>query len=428
MNAAQNQRIAVVGSGIAGLTCAHLLSREHAVTVYEANDYIGGHTHTVPVSLQQDGQRHAYDVDTGFIVCNDRNYPSFLALMAKLKVPLKPAEMSFSVTNPALGLEYNGHNLDTLFAQRRNLLNPRFIRFVRDILRFNKAAKAQHGRPENTTLTLDDFLDGLSLSPMLRDNYLLPMVAAIWSCSVQQAGSFPLDFFLRFFLNHGLLDVKNRPQWYVLDGGSHRYIEPLTAPFAGSIRLGCPVNAVARNESGVTVQAGGESVCYDQVILACHSDQALKLLTNPTAGESGILSNLPYQNNQVTLHWDTSIMPRRKKAWASWNFLAGSTDTGSLPVVTYSMNILQGIGSIHDPRPLLVSLNADHLIDSSKVIDRFCYAHPVYSLDSSRARQRRSEICGRDRIHYCGAYWYNGFHEDGVRSGLDVCKKFGAGL
>jgi len=263
---------------------------------------------------------------------------------------------------------------------------------------------------------------------MLRDNYLLPMVAAIWSCSVEQAGEFPLDFFLRFFLNHGLLDVKNRPQWYVLEGGSHSYIQPLTAPFAGSMHLNSPVTRVKRVEGGAQVVLQDGTQYFDQVVMACHSDQALALLDDPSEVEQAVLSEMQYQNNEVTLHWDASLMPVRKKAWASWNFLAAQADADRLPVVTYCMNILQGIGSIEDPRALLVSLNANHLIDPGKIIGQYRYAHPVYSLASSAAQQRRAEICGINDIHYCGAYWYNGFHEDGVRSALDVCKRFGIDL
>jgi predicted NAD/FAD-binding protein len=428
MNTENYKNIAIIGSGISGLTTAYLLSREHRVTVFEANDYIGGHTHTVPVALDQGTGLQHYEVDTGFIVCNDRNYPNFLNLLNQLDVALKPTEMSFSVKNPLLDLEYNGHNLDTLFAQRSNIFNPRFLRFVLEILRFNKAAKAHVESPDARALTLDAFLSDLRLSPMLRDNYLLPMVAAIWSCSVKQAGEFPLDFFLRFFLNHGLLDVKNRPQWYVLEGGSHSYIKPLTAPYVESLHLNSPVTRVERVEAGVQIVLQDGAQVFDEVVMACHSDQALALLDDPSESEKAVLSDLGYQDNEVILHCDATLMPARKKAWASWNFLAAQADAERLPIVTYCMNILQGIGRIDDPHPLLVSLNADHLIDADKVIGQYRYAHPVYSLASSAAQQRRAEICGVNNIHYCGAYWYNGFHEDGVRSALDVCKRFGIEL
>lgn len=421
MSLEQGQRIAIVGSGISGLTSAWLLHRQHDITVFEANDYIGGHTHTVGV----DTAAGRLDIDTGFIVCNDRNYPNFLRFMERLDVPLQATEMSFSVRNSTRNLEYNGHNLNTLFSQRRNLLRPSFLRFVRDIVRFNNAAKACLETGFDDNKTLDQFLAELKLGPDLRDNYLLPMVAAIWSCNIRQAGNFPLAFFLRFFLNHGLLDIRNRPQWFVLKGGSHAYIEPMTKGFRDRIHLNTPVTAITRRESCIEVQTSAGSGEFDQVILACHSDQALKLLSNPQAAEAELLTNLKYQNNEVILHQDSSIMPRRSLAWASWNFLAGDTDEEQAPVVTYCMNILQGLSA---PEPYLVTLNPDGRLNEDKILQRFNYAHPVYSPESQRAQGRRREICGKDRIHYCGAYWYNGFHEDGVRSALDVCQRFGETL
>jgi predicted NAD/FAD-binding protein len=419
------QRLAIVGSGISGLTCAHLLSRKHEVTVFEANDYIGGHTHTVPV---HDNGRELY-VDTGFIVCNDRNYPNFLPFMEQLGVQLQKTEMSFSVRNPARRLEYNGHNLNTLFAQRRNFFKPSFYRLVGDILSFNKAARAALANGSVQAQTLDSFVARQNLSPQFRDSYLLPMVAAIWSCSVDQAGAFPLQFFLRFFMNHGLLDIKNRPQWYVLKGGSHSYIKPMTAPFADRIRLSSPVRSVQRHQDSVQLsydQNGDQHTeQFDQVIFACHSDQTLNILSQPSDTESELLGSLGYQENDVILHSDASIMPNRPRAWASWNFLSGENAERDAPIVTYCMNILQGFAT---QTPMLVSLNARHLIDPAKIHGEYNYAHPVYSLESMAAQSRRAEICGVDRIHYCGAYWYNGFHEDGVRSALDVCQRFGESL
>lgn len=416
-----SQRIAIVGSGIAGLTAAHLLARKHDICVFEANDYIGGHTHTVPVEME--GFQH--EIDTGFIVCNDRNYPNFLKFMDRLGVPLQPTEMSFSVRNDSENLEYNGHNLNTLFAQRTNLLRPRFLRLVSDILTFNKASKAAIAQQQIEDITLDEFLAQQNLSDTLRLNYLLPMVAAIWSCSVQQAGQFPLAFFLRFFLNHGLLDIKDRPQWYVLEGGSHAYIAPMTDSFRDRIRLNAPVRTVTRNEGSVSLKTDAGTETFDQVIFACHSDQALALLQDASVQENEVLGAIAYQNNSVILHTDVGLMPKRKLAWASWNFLAGETATHELPLVTYSMNILQGVQS---PEPFLVSLNAKHEINPDKILQEFVYAHPVYSTASNAAQARRDEICGHKRTHFCGAYWYNGFHEDGVRSALDVAKRFGESL
>jgi hypothetical protein len=421
---AAGQRIAVIGSGISGLTSAYLLSQKHDVTLFEANDYIGGHTHTVPVEM--DGVTHM--VDTGFIVCNNRNYPNFLKLMARLGIELQPTEMSFSVTNPALDLEYNGHSLNSLFAQRLNLLRPSFYRLLSDIMRFNKAAKALLAEDAETEGSLNEYLESMKFGALFRDNYLLPMVAAIWSCSIRQAGEFPLKLLLRFFNNHGLLDISGRPQWYVLKGGSHSYIPALTRPFSANIRLNCPVQAVSRKPEQtspvqITNAQGTES--FDHVIMACHSDQALALLEQPTTAEQQVLGSLRYQMNEVVLHQDSGLMPKRQGAWASWNFSASQPNDTHLPCVTYCMNILQGIRS---SPPLLVTLNANDKIAEDKIIQRFRYAHPVYDQKTVMAQQRRNEICGIDNIHFCGAYWYNGFHEDGVCSALDVCQRFGARL
>ena len=412
------QKIAIVGSGISGLTAAYHLSANHDVTLYEGNDYIGGHTHTVNVNV---GAQNFY-VDTGFIVCNDRNYPDFLHLMGNIGVELQATEMSFSVRNPALNLEYNGHNLNTLFAQRRNLLRPSFYRLLQDILRLNNEAKNAQGLAENKGKTLGMFLDEISLSQHCRDNYLLPMVAAIWSCSIADSADFPLDFFLGFFLNHGLLDIKNRPQWYVLKGGSHSYIPALTAPLHDRIRLNAPVGAVRRHDNGIEVVSGpaNDRDIFDRVVLACHSDQALRVLEHPSQAERSVLQAIPYQQNEVILHTDSSLMPSRKAAWASWNFIAGNGTRQLPPVVTYCMNILQRLPA---EKPILVSLNARDRIREDCILGEYRYSHPGYSLSSQAAQARRAEICGADRIHYCGAYWYNGFHEDGVRSALDVCRK-----
>jgi predicted NAD/FAD-binding protein len=416
-----SRKIAIIGSGISGLTCAHLLSKNHDVAVFEANDYIGGHTHTVPVTV--DGE--SFMIDTGFIVCNNRNYPNFLKLMDALKVEIKPTEMSFSVRNPARKLEYNGHSLNTLFSQRLNLFRPSFHRLVGDILRFNKASRAAIEAGDIEAISLDEFVAQQNLSDGFRENYLLPMVAAIWSCSLTQAGKFPLAFFLRFFLNHGLLDIKNRPQWYVLNKGSSSYIEPMTAGLSAPIKLNSPVERITRTEAGVELEVAGAVQQFDEVIVACHSDQALAMLDAPSLAETSILGELGYQENDVILHMDASIMPKKSLSWASWNFLAGQTQLNEAPIVTYCMNILQGI---HSTRPFLVTLNARHKIDPEKILQEFRYDHPIYSQEAVVAQGRRSEICGTDKVHFCGAYWYSGFHEDGVRSALDVCARFGVSL
>ncbi|MGD8230692.1 NAD(P)/FAD-dependent oxidoreductase [Vibrio sp. TRT 1302] len=409
-------KIAIIGSGISGLTCGYYLSRDHDITLFEANDYIGGHTATVDVELE--GSR--YSVDTGFIVYNDRTYPNFIALMNEIGVEGRPSQMSFSVRNDSNGLEYNGHTLTTLFAQKRNWLNPKFYSFIFEILRFNRLVKecVDQTTGENT---LGDFLTSHRFSDYFCDNYILPMGAAIWSSTLADMRAFPLQFFARFFLNHGLLDVTNRPQWYVIKGGSREYIKPLTKGFADKIRLNSSVESVSRDQAGVTVRVNGQTERFDQVIFACHSDQAKHLLADISSVESEILSDLAYQPNEVVLHTDESLLPKRKAAWASWNYWldGGEQEQSRPPTLTYNMNILQHIQA---PKTFCVSLNSSDQIDKDKILKSFVYHHPVFSRDSMAAQARRNEINGLSRTWFCGAYWYNGFHEDGVRSGLDVVR------
>lgn len=433
------KKIAIIGSGISGLTAGFLLHRLHDITLFEAAPSLGGHTATVDVT--QNGRNYA--VDTGFIVFNDRTYPNFLKLLARIGVASQPAEMSFSVKSPE-GLEYNGHNLDTLFAQRSNLLSPRFYRFVAEILRFNRQARAWlAGRTEVGQMpagsleprdnleprqppepTLGEFLQAGGFSDYFARHYILPMGAAIWSSTLADMRAFPLGFFLRFFQNHGLLDVANRPQWYVIPGGSREYLGPLTSGWQQQIRLACPVQGIRRLADGVLIQSLKGEEHFDEVILACHSDQALRLLQDASAREQAILGAMPYQANAVWLHTDVNCLPARRKAWASWNYLLDS-DEQARPLVSYNMNILQGLDS---PSPFCVSLNPAGKVDESQVLRRFVYDHPVFNRASIQAQQARADICGQGHTHFCGAYWYNGFHEDGVRSALDVAKRFGASL
>lgn len=407
-------KIAIIGTGISGLTCGYHLHKQHDITLYEANDYIGGHTSTVDVELEG----RMYSVDTGFIVYNDKTYPNFIKMMNEIGVSGKETEMSFSVRNDNQGLEYNGHTLRTLFAQKRNLFSPTFYRFIFEILRFNRAVKNSLYQDEDE-LTLSEFLENNAFSDYFCENYILPMGAAIWSSPMTDIRAFPFSFFARFFLNHGLLDVVNRPQWYVIEGGSKAYIPKLTKEFRHNIRLNSPVEKVWREGSGVWVMSLGKAEYYDHVILACHSDQALKLLADPNMSETEILQDLAYQANDVTLHLDESMLPTRKAAWASWNYhLSGNQGTfSSPPVLTYNMNILQHIESEHT---FCVTLNGDAQISEDKVLRRFTYHHPVFNLKSMTAQQRRSEINGKRNTWFCGAYWHNGFHEDGVRSALSV--------
>ncbi|RUO38435.1 FAD-dependent oxidoreductase [Aliidiomarina shirensis] len=419
-------KIAVIGSGIAGITAANLLSQNHEVWVFEKNNYIGGHTATVDVEVEG----KAYAIDTGFIVFNDRTYPNFRALLRKHGVAWQDTQMSFSVQNPETGLEYNGHTLATMFAQKRNYLRPKFYKMLFDIVKFNKAAKQalnERSESELANLTLAEFVQELNLSNEFSTNYLYPMCAAIWSASLKESSAFPLSFFLRFFLNHGLLDVANRPQWHVIKGGSRNYIPALTQAFAERIVLNANVISVRRDADGVDIAfADGRIERFDEVILACHSDQALALLAEPTEREIAILGGIPYQENDVVLHTDTNQLPKRKAAWASWNYLLPDLQQGGLikpATVTYNMNILQGLTDA--PATFCVTLNNTAALNEAKILRRFSYAHPVYSVDSFKQRARRNEICGKNRTHFCGAYWYSGFHEDGVRSAVDVAERFG---
>lgn len=414
-------KIAIIGSGIAGLTSAYLLNRRHDITVFEASDWIGGHTHTVDVEVK--GQRYA--VDTGFIVFNDWTYPNFIRLLSQLGVGFKDTEMSFSVSDPLSGVEYNGHNINTLFAQRSNLVSPKFIGMVRDILRFNREALNDlNNQRIDADMTLGDYLKANGYSERFIQHYIVPMGAAIWSMSLNDMLGFPLQFFVRFFKNHGLLSVSDRPQWCVIEGGSSSYVAPLTESFKQHIRLNCAVNRVERDGDGVTVHSAAGSERFDKVVFACHSDQALALLAAPTPTEQAILGALPYADNDVVLHTDTRLLPKRPLAWASWNYrLGGPVDQPA--AVTYDMNILQGIQS---ETTFCVSLNQTAAIDPSKILARYTYAHPQYSLAGMAAQARWEELLGANHSYFCGAYWANGFHEDGVVSALRVAREFGEAL
>ncbi len=414
------KKIAIIGSGVSGLTAGYLLSREHEVSIFEANDYLGGHTATVDVEIDN----KPIAVDTGFIVCNDRTYPNFLKLLDKIGVNKKETQMSFSVHNDANGLEYNGHNLSTLFAQKKNFFSLKFLKFISEILRFNKLAREAAAKSSATeTDTLGDFLDRHNFNQYFANNYILAMVAAIWSSSLEDTKDFPLKFFLNFFTNHGLLEIKNRPQWYVIENGSRSYIPHLTQPIK-NIYLSSPVEWVKRTNGGVILSVKNQEMSFDDVIFACHSDQALSLMIDATEAEKSVLGNMHYRPNEVVLHTDTNLLPKAKQAWASWNYWIDS-NTSDLPCVTYNMNILQGFKM---DTTLCVTLNQTSAIEPDKILRKFTYSHPVFTTESLAAQGRRSEICGLNHTHFCGAYWYNGFHEDGVKSALDVCKRFGQSL
>jgi len=414
-------KIAIIGSGISGLTCAYLLNRQHEVTVFEASDWIGGHSHTVDVEVE--GERFA--IDTGFIVFNDWTYPNFIRLLDQLGVASQSAEMSFSVQDPGTGTEYNGNNLNALFAQRRNLLSPLFWGMLRDILRFNREVlrDLQEQRIAADT-TLGAYLRKNGYGQRFIEHYIVPMGSAIWSMSLGDMQDFPLEFFVRFCKNHGLLSVTHRPQWRVVSGGSRSYVAALSESFVERIRLNCPVHRVVRDIAGVNLHSCAGIERFDSVVFACHSDQALRLLAAPSLAERQILSALRFAENDVVLHSDIRLLPNRRLAWASWNYRLGGS-ARQPAAVTYNMNILQGLKS---DTTFCVSLNQTAAIDPSKILNRFRYAHPQYSRAGLVAQARWQELQGAQNSYYCGAYWANGFHEDGVVSALRVAAVFGEQL
>lgn len=462
-NAQTKKRIAVIGSGVSGLTCAHYLIDAHDVTVFEANDYIGGHVNTIDVALQ-DGKKSKPSntensaIDTGFIVFNERTYPNFFRLLHELQVPFQATDMSFSVKNTARQFEYNGHTLNTLLSQRKNILNPKFWQFIKDVLQFNKHIKqlrqdyeAARAKGQDistfTEQTLGGYLAQKRYGKLFLDNYLLPMVSAIWSTSLDEVQAFPLVFFAQFFDNHGLLDVVNRPQWFTIKGGSKQYLNKLIPRFikaGGKVRVNSPVESVVREHEQVivTVQSKdatdnrSENLVFDEVIFACHADTALKILKDASMDETDVLSHFRFTDNTAVLHTDTSVLPKKPLAWASWNYLidekasskvtdetqfATNTQAPAKPVLTYHMNILQRLTKKHN---YLVTLN--HEINDKQVIKRIDYSHPVFDKAAIAAQARWSSISGNGlHTHFCGAYWFNGFHEDGVRSGLQVCQSLG---
>lgn len=414
--------IAVVGSGIAGLLAGRILSSTHNVTLYEANDYFGGHTHTIPV--ERAGER--WNVDTGFIVFNEPAYPQFTRLLGQLNVPSRLAPMSFSVSCEASGLEYASTDLNSIFAQRLNLLRPRFWRMLTDISRFFREA-AEVLDPQYPKQTLGEYVRSHRYSSDFIEKHLLPLGAAVWSADIQQMSDFPVAMFVRFFQNHGFMSINKRTPWRVVCGGSSSYIKPLIAPIKSRLRSKTPIASIRRLPDSVEIQTeSGEINTFDEVVMAVHSPTALRLLKDSSREEQEILGAIRYQPADVVLHSDTRMMPRCCRAWASWNF---NLPRGGLrpgrPNVTYWMNELQ---SLRAPVDFCVSLNRSEEIDPSKIIGRYTYEHPVYSFDAFRAQSRYAEIGGVRRTHFCGAYWGFGFHEDAVSSALRVAQHFGLGL
>ena len=414
-------KIAIIGSGISGLTAAYLLNRKHDVTIFEANDYVGGHTHTHKINI---GGKN-YSVDTGFIVYNERTYPNFIKLLDLLNVERQLSTMGFSVKSVSQDYEYAGESLNSFFAKRSNIFRFGFLRMLYEMYYFGKKVDSIY-QELNVSTTLGDYLSDEKYSSEFINYFIIPMGAAIWSTPANKVLDMPAYFFIKFFYNHGMLEVINRPNWWVIKNGSSEYIKKIIKGFEKKIYLSTQVKKVSRNAAGIEISVTGkdQALEFDSVVFAIHSDQALKILNDPTNAEKDILSSIPYQKNEVLLHSDSSVLPKRKLAWASWNYQLDSDP--DLPVVlTYNMNILQ---SINCKETLCVTLNDYNSVDKSKVLKKITYQHPLFTVAGIDAQKRKSEISGVNNTHYCGAYWRNGFHEDGVVSALDVCKDFGEQL
>tara|TARA_B100001250_G_scaffold98627_1_gene82781 strand:+ start:1846 stop:3096 length:1251 start_codon:yes stop_codon:yes gene_type:complete len=415
-------KIAIIGSGISGLTTGYLLSKNHDITMFEKNDYIGGHTHTHEI----DHEGKNLSVDSGFIVYNERTYPNFIKLLDQLGVKRQLTRMGFSVKSESDDLEYAGHSLNGLFAQRSNFFRPSFIRMLRSMKRFNQEARRDLSSIDPET-TLGDYLMSNNYPTEFIQHYIIPIGAAIWSTVPSDMMNIPAVFFIRFFENHGLLQITNRPNWWVIKGGSKKYVDKIISKFKNDIRLSMPVKNVKRNKDLVTINFGSDGEHeekFDAVVFATHSNQALTLLHQPTKDEEEILGSILYQSNDAILHFDDAILPKRKTAWSSWNYLLDQ-DQSKPVALTYNMNILQGIVS---SKTFCVTLNTQDLIKSEKVIKYLNYEHPLFTLSSIKAQEQKSKISGKNNTYYCGAYWHNGFHEDGVVSALDVCSHFGETL
>jgi predicted NAD/FAD-binding protein len=408
-------RIAIIGAGVSGLVCAHMLHRDHELVVFEATDRAGGHANTVHVETGTG----AYDLDTGFVVFNERNYPGFERLLGELDVATQPSQMSFGVSD-GVDFEYNGASPNGLFATRRNLIAPAFHRMIGDLIRFNRDARRLLASDEDQAL--GDWLSQQHYSRMFVERLIVPQASAVWSADPAQIWSFPARFMVEFFENHGMLGFRGRPRWRTITGGSRRYLEALIRPWRGHLRLSTPVTEVARHPSHVTMFASGyEPERFDAVVIATHSDQALAMLADPSERERELLGAIPYQRNEAVLHTDRSLLPRRRRAWASWNYHLGADAPGRC-TVTYHMNRLQ---SLRADREFCVTLNRTEAIDPDQIIRTMQYAHPVYTPAGIAAQARHHEISGRNRTHYCGAYWGSGFHEDGVSSALRVVRELG---
>jgi len=419
----ERARLAVIGCGVAGLTAAHLLQRRYDVTVFERNDYPGGHTHTI---VLPDGPDAGTPVDTGFIVCNNQTYPLFHRLLDQLGVPLRDSVMSFSYHDEDTGFHYSGGDLNGLFAQRRNLFRPAFWRLLFEIRRFCRGGGAALAVEAVPSVTIGEYLRQGRYSREFLDWYLVPMMAAIWSAPPAETTAFPAAALLRFFRNHGLLSLRDRPTWQTVVGGSHAYVQAFVKQFCGTLRLSCPVRAVRRTERGAMVAATCGEAEFDKVIIAAHADEALTLLADPSPEERRLLGPWRYQNNRVVLHSDPIVLPPTPRAWASWNYAREPAADPTLPVsVSYYMNRLQGFQT---QRHYCVSLNRHRPVASTSIVRELEYAHPIYTFASMGTQGELASLQGVRQTYFCGSYFGYGFHEDAVRSGAAVGRLLGVDL
>ena len=411
-------KIAIIGSVISGLTSAYLLNRNHDITVFEANDYIGGHTHTHNIKIKD----KEYAVDTGFIVYNERTYPNFIKLLDTLGVERQLSTMGFSVKSASEDYEYAGESLNSLFAKRSNIFRLGFLRMLYEMYRFGKKSDST-GLGLDVSITLGTYLRSENYSNEFINYFIIPMGAAIWSTPANKVLDMPAYFFIKFFYNHGMLEIINRPKWWVIKDGSSAYIKKIIKGFESKINLSSPIRTVSRLDNGIEIETANSKkpLMFDAVVFATHSDQALGMLKDPTEKEKDILSSIPYQKNEVLLHTDSSVLPKRKLAWASWNYQLDSNPESPV-VLTYNMNILQ---SLDCDETFCVTLNDHQSVDKSKVLKKITYHHPLFTVKGIEAQKRKLEISGVNNTYYCGAYWHNGFHEDGVASAIEVCKHFG---
>ncbi len=411
-------RIAVIGSGISGLAASYYLSRKYTVFLFEKEDRLGGHTHTVTVP----SSRGPLPVDTGFIVHNDRTYPNLVRLLAEVDVPTQMSDMSFAVSCRKTGFEYSSRGLRGFFAQRSNLLRPGHYYLFAEIVRFNRHASKLLEGADVPDMTMGNFLAAGAYSPGFIDHYLFPMASAVWSTSPEKMRLFPAQTLIRFFDNHGMLGISTHPKWKVLRGGSSTYVPRLAAPLGDRIHTGVNITTVRRSEAGVTLEFSDRPVMqFDQVVFACHGDEVLPLLASPTSGEREILGDFRTNRNEVCLHTDSTLLPARLDARASWNYNLNLTGADTV-TLTYHMNRLQSLDVRED---YCVTLNGTEVVNPSKVLRSLIYHHPLYTREAIRSQSRWAEISGANRSHFCGAYWFYGFHEDGLNSALRVARAMG---